>query len=509
MDTRTMILIVHYHYLIEEKIKARYNFLKRLRCNVLSRKAVMALAQTKQSYALDYDYWVKRNSYYHSFIACFYQFMIPKNSRVLQVGCKTGYLLNSVQPCFGLGVDSNSIDIKKAQENYHSLQFQLGTVKDIPPQVPFDYIIISTSIMDALDIQELFHEVQRFCHGHTRIIIDTYSSLWEPLLRITQKLGLRRGTNLKNWLSPKDLKNLLHLEDFEAITHGRQLLIPCYIPLLSWFVNSFIAPLPLINSLCLSNWLIARPKPLPKLSEEFSVSVIIPCRNEAGNIESAIQRTPQLGNHTEFIFVEGNSVDTTREEIQRIQNKYVDKDISWYVQDGKGKGDAVRKGFDKAKGDILLILDADLTTPPEEMPKFINAIAQGKGDFINGSRLMYGMEKQAMRFANMIANHGFSIGFSWLLGQPIKDTLCGTKVLFKKDYETIARNRSFFGDFDPFGDFDLLFGAAKQHFKIVDMPIHYKNRTYGTTQIKRWRSGFMLLYMSWIAFKKCKIHSRV
>jgi glycosyltransferase involved in cell wall biosynthesis len=199
---------------------------------------------------------------------------------------------------------------------------------------------------------------------------------------------------------------------------------------------------------------------------KHSVSVVIPARNESGNIENAILRTPKIGKHTELIFIEGNSTDDTWEMIQKMAEKYKDShDIKIGRQDGKGKGDAVRKGFGMATGDILTILDADLTMPPEDLPKFYNAIASGKGDFINGSRLVYVMEKKAMRFLNILGNKFFSMAFSWLLEQPFKDTLCGTKVIFREDYEKLIQNRKFFGEFDPFGDFDLIFGAYKLNLK--------------------------------------------
>lgn len=451
-----------------------------------------------------YDYWIKKNWYYHTFFARFYQFIIPAGSTVLQVNCKNGYLLSSVKPSVGVGIETDEQCIIDAQRTYPNYTFFHGELAEFESEQTFDYIILSSTTMEVDDIQDLFESLQRFCHPRTRVVIDSYAVLWEPILRLTQKLQLRRPTPLKNWISANDMNNFLRLANFEIVTSGNQLLLPMYIPGISWLCNSIIALIPFINNLCLSRYVIARPLQQIMQQEEYSVSVIIPCRNERGNIEAAVQRTPELGSRTELIFVEGHSQDDTLTEIKRVIQKYPEKNISYCVQPGKGKGDAVRKGFDLATGDILIILDADLTVCPEELPKFYDALVRGKGDFINGSRLVYGMESQAMRWLNLIANYLFGVGFSWLLNQPIKDTLCGTKVLFKKDYETIARNRAFFGDFDPFGDFDLLFGAAKQNFKIIDMPIRYKNRTYGTTQISRFRHGVLLLRMSFVAFRKFK-----
>lgn len=464
----------------------------------------MKVSTLKAKAEYSYDYWLKKNRYYHSLIARLYCSFIPKQSKVLQVSCKNGFLLAATNPSVGVGVDEELSCIMQAKENHPEYQFYAGNLNDVPLDQKFDYIMVSLATMEVDDVQELFEKLHRFCHDKTKLVIDFYSPLWEPVLWLTQKLSLRRATNLKNWLSRQDIANLLSLADFEVVTRDRYMLIPMYIPLLSWLLNSFIAPLPLINTLCLSQWIVARPVPLKKDPNEYSVSIIVVCRNERGNVEAAVQRCPTMGKRTELIFVEGHSKDNTLEEIQRVQKAYPEKNISWYVQKGVGKGDAVHLGFAQATGDILMIQDGDLTAPPEELPKFFNALVSGKGDFINGSRLVYGMESEAMRFLNLIANFCFGVGFSWLLGQPIKDTLCGTKVLFKTDYEKIVKNRSFFGDFDPFGDFDLLFGAAKLNLKIVDMPVHYKNRSYGTTQISRFRHGFLLLGMSVIALRKFK-----
>jgi glycosyltransferase involved in cell wall biosynthesis len=174
--------------------------------------------------------------------------------------------------------------------------------------------------------------------------------------------------------------------------------------------------------------------------------------------------------------------------------------------DGIGKGDAVRKGFAAATGDVLMILDADLTVPPEDLPKFFEALTSGKGEFINGTRLVYPMERQAMRTLNHLGNKFFSLAFTWLLEQRFRDTLCGTKVLFRRDYERIAANRHYFGDFDPFGDFDLIFGASRLNLRIVEVPVRYRERTYGVTNISRFRHGWLLLRMCLVAFRKLKLN---
>jgi glycosyltransferase involved in cell wall biosynthesis len=303
-------------------------------------------------------------------------------------------------------------------------------------------------------------------------------------------------------LSEKDIQNLLYLNDFEIIKLERKLLFPKYIPLFNAVVNKFLANLPGINQLNLIQFITARPISLkPK---NYSVSIVVPARNEKGNIENAVKYTPKFGSHQEFIFIEGHSSDGTYEEMLRVQEAYSHVDIKVMKQTGKGKGNAVREAFHAATCDILMILDADLTTPPEDMPKFYEALRDNKGEFINGCRLVYPMEKEAMRFLNLLANKFFGWFFSYLLGQRLKDTLCGTKVLFKKDYEKILANRSYFGDFDPFGDFDLLFGAAKLNLKITEIIVRYKDREYGSTQISRFSHGWLLIKMSLFAARKIK-----
>lgn len=464
-------------------------------------KVSQALADSDKPF----DYWLKKNRYYHKQVTSFYRFVIPEKSRVLQINCKNGYLLDALNPSHGVGVDEDAACITYARNAHLPFQFYHGTIDDVA-QDSFDYIILSLATMETYDIQQLLESVRRFCTPSTRIVIDTYSSLWEPVLRITQALGLRRPTIFKNWVSHNDLQNFLELAGFQTVTKGRYMMLPMYIPVLSTIFNALLVHVPLIKRLCLNEWIIARPyeAAVTKALIESTVSVIVPCRNEKGNVEAAVTRCPVMGAKTEIIFVEGNSADGTLDEIKRVCEKYPDRNVSWYVQDGKGKGDAVRKGFAHATGDVLMILDGDLTAPPEELPKFFNALAGGKGEFINGSRLVYGMENEAMRFLNLLANFFFSRLFSWLLDQKVKDTLCGTKVLWHTDYKKIVANRHFFGNFDPFGDFDLLFGAAKLNLKIIDMPVHYKNRTYGSTQIRRFMHGWILLGMSFLALKKFK-----
>lgn len=456
--------------------------------------------------AAERDIWRHRSAYYHNDIKNVLGFLIPAESSVLEIGCATGDILASLKPSKGTGVDISGAMIDIAKKKFPDLDFREMDAENLNLSDRYDFIILSDVIGFFGDIQATFSKLHKVSGKKTRIIITYYNYLWEPVLKLAEFFRLKMRQPILNWLSPADVENLLYLTDFEVVKKGERLLFPKYIPLLSVFLNRYAAKLPLVRKLCLVNYIIARPKPCGCFSEKKipSVSVLIPARNEKGNIERAVLRLPRIGSHTEIIFVEGHSKDGTLEEIKRVKEKYHNLDIKVMVQDGKGKGDAVRKGFDAATGDILMILDADLTVKPEDLPKFYNALSSGKGEFINGSRLVYQLGEESMRLLNIAGNKFFSLMFSWLLDQRLKDTLCGTKVFWRDDYEKIKKNRKYFGEFDPFGDYDLLFGAAKLNLKIIDLPIRYQARTYGTTQISRFSHGWLLLKMCVFAMKKIK-----
>jgi ubiquinone/menaquinone biosynthesis C-methylase UbiE len=448
--------------------------------------------------------WKKRNAYYYDEQLKYLRFLIPEGLSVLDLGCGAGELLHGLCPKRGVGVDFSSNILKIAQKQYPEYEFRHEDMEHLENrEETFDIILMADVLGHLLDIEQTLKQLHTFCTPETRLVICYYNFLWEPVLKAGEALDLKMPQNYQNWLSSEDIGNILMLSNFQVVKSESRLLIPKKIPLLSNFINRYIASLPGLRTLSLCRYIVARPA-TPKNQKDFSASIIIPCRNEKGNIEQAIKRIPSFCKDQEIIFVEGNSTDGTKEEINRAIEFYPGKDIKLLIQDGKGKGDAVRKGFDAAKGDILMILDADLTVPPEDLPKFYSALAENRGEFINGCRLVYPMEKQAMRFLNLLGNKFFSLMFTWILNQRFKDTLCGTKALLKKDYEKIKNNRGYFGEFDPFGDFDLIFGAVKQNLKVVEIPIRYRERTYGSTNISRFRHGWLLLKMTVFAYRKIK-----
>ena len=458
--------------------------------------------------ANDYMPYRKRFSYYGNDIINYFNFFLQDDCSVLEIGCGVGETIAHLKGTKKVGIDFSPNMIEVAQKNFTDIDFYVMDAENITLDDKFDVIIFNNIIGYLDNIQDVFYAIKKNCHVHTRVIISYYNHYWEPILNFGETIGYKKKSPQQNWLDANDISNLLYLSGFETYRKNKRLLLPINIPILSWFINKYIAKLPIFKSMCLNQFLFARPFSAVtenEVANKYSVSICIPARNESGNIENAILRLPEFGKHQEIIFIEGNSTDDTWQKIQEIQEKYKDThNIKIGQQTGKGKGDAVRKGYAMATQDILMILDADLTMPPEELPKFYNAIATSKGEFINGSRLVYPMDKEAMRFLNTLGNKFFSWVFSWLLEQPIKDSLCGTKVMFREDYLKLIENRKFFGDFDPFGDFDLLFGAYKLNLKIIDLPIRYKERTYGTTNISRFTNGWMLLRMCWFAAGKIK-----
>lgn len=474
--------------------------------SILSPRKTRVL-ELAQRLAPERNRWIERNAFFYEQDERYMRFLIPEGLRVLDLGCGTGRMLAALKPARGVGVDISSNMIAIARRDYPELEFVTGDVEN--PAVissltgPFDVIVLSDTIGTLEDCQATLERLHALCTPDTRIVVAYYSRLWEPVLRVGELTGQKMPIMQQNWLSTDDIANLLRLADFDVIKREWRQLLPKRFLGLGTLVNSYIAPWPVIRRACLRNYVVARSmKVIPRRA--LSTTVLIPCRNERGNVEAAVTRLPGFCDDIEILFIEGHSRDGTLEEIHRVIAEHPGRDIKVLVQDGRGKGDAVRKGFAHARGDVLMILDADLTTPPEWMPKFYEALVSGKGEFINGTRLVYPMESEAMQLLNHIANRFFSWLFTWLLNQRFTDTLCGTKVLTRKHYLSIAANRGYFGDFDPFGDFDLIFGAAKLNLKVIEIPVAYASRTYGETQISRFRHGWLLLRMVAFAFRKLK-----
>jgi SAM-dependent methyltransferase len=442
---------------------------------------------------------------YHRRLAAVYRWLIPEGRSVIELGCGKGGLLAAVKPSTGVGVDFSPRMVAAATQRHAGLEFIEADASALNLDRQFDYVILSDLVNDLWDVQLALTRLRPLCHAGTRVILNFYSHLWAVPRAIAQRLGLANRLLHQNWLTVGDMRNLLGLAGFEVIRRWEEVLCPVPVPGLAALANRVLVKSWPFKLGAMANFMVARPDPAslpPKPAP--TVTVVVPARNEAGNIDAIFTRVPDMGRETELIFVEGHSRDDTYAAIERGIAAHPERASRLYRQAGEGKADAVRLGFREARGDILMILDADLTVAPEDLPRFVDALQSGRGEFINGVRLVYPMEDRAMRFFNLIGNKFFSHAFSWLLGQPIKDTLCGTKVLWRDDYQQIVEGKAYFGDFDPFGDFELLFGAAKLNRRIVEMPIRYRERVYGETNIRRWKHGWLLLKMSVFAARRMK-----
>jgi hypothetical protein len=473
----------------------QHAFLDGLRANIKSKND--ALAQKRNS-------WIKANPYYYRQLIKSLKFCIEENAKVLHVRCSTGFVLDALKPKYGLGIDDSNLQIAEAQKNYPHLNFLHQSTEALQINEKFDYILL-TSVEDIVDIKAVFDKFSACCDLHTRVIIVNYNFLWNPLVRLAEKLKLKIPQNLHNWISVGDLNTMLLHSGYEKIVNRKILLLPYNIPLISYLFNRFVARLPFFRHFTLLRITLARQIVLEQ--QHATVSVIIPCKNEAGNVEDAVNRIPQMGKHTEIIFCDDKSTDGTPEKVRELIKLHPDKDIRLVDGPGICKSENVWTGFDAAKGDILMILDADLTVIPEELPYFYEAITKNRGDFINGSRLVYPMHDEAMRFFNVIGNKFFSMAFSYILDTNIKDTLCGTKVLWKRDYEKIKKLRGSWGLQDRWGDYELIFGAAKTNLKHIDLPVHYYERVYGETKMTgRLKNGWIMLKMSYYALMRFKFY---
>jgi len=455
--------------------------------------------------------WIQRNRYYYKLLSRLLRFLVEPQKKVLSVRCGTGNLLTAVRQSDGKGIDICAEMAESAKQLNPTLDFAVAFPdKDEFQHVfsrdeKFDYILFS-DIGDTVDVLQALRNLRPLCWRHTRLLVITYNHLWEPLVTFAEWIGMKVPRTEQNWLSTADIQNLMKLAGFEVLETHRIVFLPKYVPLLSSFLNHFCARLPILSRLCMTQVVVARMLFPPVPRENFSVSVIIPCKDERGNVEDAIRRIPRLGGQTEIIFCDDQSTDGTPEEVMRVHARYPQQHIRLEHGPGVCKSKNVWTGFNAATGDILMILDADLTTMPEELAYFMDVIASGQAEFVNGSRLVYPVPKGAMNGANMLGNKFFSIAFTYLLGQRVKDTLCGTKVLWRSDWERIKPMLGRWGTEDRWGDYELLFGAAKLNLKILDLPVHYQERIYGSTKMTRvFRNGLVMLRMCWHGFLKLKL----
>jgi len=448
--------------------------------------------------------WVQRNRYYYKLVGRMLSFLVEPGKSILNIRCQTGFFLEAMRPSKGVGVEITEELVASAKSLRPNHEYHAVLPEEFKCDETFDYILLN-DLGDMVDIQKTLTHLHQFCSRHTRLIIYAYNHLWEPLLTFAERIGLKAPQPELNWLSESDIQGILKLSGFEFLKTYRGVLCPKYVPLLAPLLNCVIAKLPLINHLCMVKMLVARPILDPVSAGDLALSIIIPCKNEAGNIADAVHRIPQMGRSTAIIFCDDKSTDGTADEVRRMQSLHPEKNITLVAGPGVCKSMNVWTGFEVAVGDVLMILDADLAVMPEELPYFLDALVAGHAEFVNGSRLVYPVPKKAMKGLNMFGNKFFSVLFSFILGQHVKDTLCGTKVFWRSDWERIRPLIGSWGTLDRWGDYELLFGAAKLNLRIVDLPVHYQERLYGVTKMtKVFKNGMIMLKMCVLGWLKLK-----
>jgi len=440
--------------------------------------------------------------YFYKQIKKLLKSVVEPGKSVLCYRSDMGQFLDWVEPSRGVGVEIAPNLVEQSRKDYPQYEFQLQETEEVKVEGTFDYILLVFAVNDSFDVQSVLDKLRTCCAEHTRVVIVWHNYLWQPAIALGEKLGLKAPQPKQNWLSGVNLKHILKLSKFETVREQHSVLFPFGVPGLSWLMNTVMPRLPLVGDLCLVQSVVARPVVVAAPRKDLSVSVIIPCRNEAGNIEEAVVRTPDMGSHTELIFCDDKSTDGTPDIVREMQKKYPGKDIRLVEGPGICKARNVWTGFDAAEGDVLMILDGDLAVPPEELSRFYNAMAENTGEFINGARLIYPMQGAAMRLPNIFGNKFFAQAFSYVLRSAVTDTLCGTKVLLRQDYERMKKFRGTWGVDDRWGDYELLFGAAKINLKYVEIPVHYYERTYGDTKMtNRLKNGLIMLQMCFAALR--------
>lgn len=453
--------------------------------------------------------WNRRFRYFRRQLARLVKHFVVPGSRVLDVGCGTGDLLESLEPAEGVGVDCSPAMAAIASKRHPGQQFHVGFAESLDrveiPDGPYDYITLINSVGEMTDVGAALRQIHGHCSSHTRVIIVQYNYLWEPICRLAAKLGLRLDNPAPNWLAPPDVAGLLRISGFEPVREGHTLPLPLRVPGLNWLFNSVLGKLYGFRKLGFLSYVVARPIVPLEAAERYTCSVVVPCKNEEDNIAGLVERIPEMGAGTEIVFVDDKSTDETAERVRQAVRRRSDRTIRLVEGPGQGKGAACRAGFEAATGDVFMILDADMTVMPEELPAFFEAITTGRGEFINGSRMVYPQEDQAMRALNILGNKMFAALFSLLLEQRIRDTLCGTKVVWRHDYAKIMAAREYFGSCDRWGDYDWIFGAAKNNLKIVELPVHYRERTAGVTKMThRFRNAWIMFKMCGLALRKLR-----
>lgn len=442
------------------------------------------------------DKWIAKNAYYYEELYCLHEWLVENNKRVLDIGCGTGNLLSRVKPKEGVGIDFSFEMVKIASQKFPEFNFQVMDGQHLEFNRKFDYILMSNLVGYVDDVWQTFRSLRSVCHERSRIVITNYNYFWQPVMALAEKLGRKMPDRIQNWLPQEFIEHFLYLNGFTVVKKGKFLHLPLKLGGLAKILNRLFAQIPLLNSLALIEYLVAQPVFLhEKTPTHKSVTVIVPTHQEMGNVDTIVDLMPQIGDKTELIFVNLPGTDGTADKIKQRMKSYTGKlKIKYLEQSAKtGKIGALRLGVKAASGEIILIYDADVTVPPQDLIKLYLALVEKKSDIINGTRLVYPTEKGAMRFINHLGNLIFARLFTWTLGQHFTDTLCGSKGFWKKDFLEFEKTKIPIDNLDRYGDFYLLMGAYRRNLKIAEVPVRYKTRRYGDTKLNRVLNGWQFL----------------
>ncbi len=431
--------------------------------------------------------WKRKMAAYREHTIKFLSQVVPENKKVLLIGCLTSEILEALRPSYGVGLDVSEEAVRLARANCQNpnVRYHCALPEEYKTTEKFDYVILLNVVDHSDDVLALVDSVSKFVHEDSRVILSMLNPLWHPLVKFASRLKIRIPDHKRNLVGSRILGTALEIKSFKVMDKCRRVLVPKRIPLFSWLCNQFLSRLPGFNSLCFIQYVTAKPAELKKTNRS-SCSVIIPCYNEEGNITECINRVPHMGSFTEILVVNDGSKDKTEEIVRNLTPTFPNLTLITYAKN-QGKGNAVLKGLRAAKGDVVMILDADMTVPPEELTDFFEALESKTADFASGTRFLYPMEREAMRLANYFGNILFSKLVEVIVGSECSDTLCGTKAMRKIDFADFELEDS------AWGDFDLIFHAARRKLKCVEIPVHYKSRVAGESKMKAFSSGISFL----------------
>lgn len=447
-----------------------------------------------------------RYRFYHERKREYVRFIIPPGESVLVLGCEDGELLAALQPSRGVGIDASSAYRDLARERFPEHEYLESLAAISSTRQTFEYVVIDDIAGESDDLFSLLQGIARLCTPTSRLVIVQHNYLWGPVFRLAEWLGIKRRERDQFWLSIGDLRVFLDGAGFETINVTPKMFCPVRLLGLGPAINWVAGLVPFVHRLASMEILIARRVLHDRHPERKTASIILTVRDELGNIEPMVRQIPDVGAGTEIIFVEGHSTDGTRAEVERVAKQYPGKNVRLLVQDGIGQGDAIHKGFSEASGDVIILLEADQTSPAEDVLKAFDIVAGGRADYVNGSRFIYPRGKGAMPLRKILGNWMFAIWFTWFLGQRTSDVLCGLKAIDRRQFQRLSKNWGSLGLFDPFGDFELIFGAARLGLKICEVPTRYTVRQYGEPKSRFLKHGWMLTRMALRATRvfKCR-----